>query len=182
LEITFAGEVLCSPSVFVKEPTTSEQDPKNKRTRRSNLVSLRVLCVYRTVLLPTCISAGRRVRHHLTLLNAIPAAEQTGVVPAPVRAVEQVDAQPAAAALTADALPQAERIDVPAAGLAANIAVAADCTAAQAVKAEAPTLRWSSALRARAGAHGLNGRGPHRVRDRLRHPQAAALQFSVWDR
>jgi hypothetical protein len=171
-------------SILIRQGTNNLRTrPQKQRTRRSNFVSLRVLCGYLTILLLTCISAVPHVRHHLTLLNAIPLAEQTAVVPAPVRAVEQVDAPPAAvAALTADELPQAARIDVPAAGLAANIAVAADCTAAQAVKAEAPTLRWSSALRARAGAHGLNGRGPHRVRDRLRHPQAAALQFSVWDR
>jgi hypothetical protein len=169
-------------SILIRQGTNNLRTrPQKQRTRRSNFVSLRVLCGYLTILLLTCISAVPHVRHHLTLL--IPLAEQTAVVPAPVRAVEQVDAPPAAvAALTADELPQAARIDVPAAGLAANIAVAADCTAAQAVKAEAPTLRWSSALRARAGAHGLNGRGPHRVRDRLRHPQAAALQFSVWDR
>jgi hypothetical protein len=118
-------------------------------------------------LLPICISVARHVRHHLTLLNAIPAAEQTGAVPAPVRAEAQTDALPAAVApQTADALPQAGRIDAPAAGLAANIAAVADCTAAQAVKAEAPTLHWSSALQARAVAHDLHVRDPHRVRDR----------------
>jgi hypothetical protein len=83
-----------------------------------------------------------------------------------VPAVEQVDAPPAAvAALTADALSPG-RIDAPAAGLAANIAAVADCTAAQAVKAKAPTLHWSSALQARAVAHDLHVRDPHRVRDR----------------
>ena len=115
---------------------------KNKRTRRSNFVSLRVLCGYLTVLLPTCISAGRHVRHHLKISHAIPAAELTGVVPVPARAAAQIGAPRAAvAALTADALPQAARIDAPAAGWAANIAAAADCTAAQAVKAEALTPR-----------------------------------------
>jgi hypothetical protein len=112
------------------------------------------------------ILAGRCVRHHLTLLNATPAVEQTAVVPALVRAVEQVDAPPVAvAARTADALPRAACIDAPAGGLAAeNRSVAADCTAAQAVKAQ--KRRWSSALRARAVAHGLHVRDPHRVRDR----------------
>jgi isocitrate lyase len=86
------------------------------------------------------ISAGRCVRHHRKISHAIPAAEQTGVVPAPAPVVELDAPRAAVAALTADALPAA-RIDAPAAGLAANIAVAADCTAAQAVKAESPTHR-----------------------------------------
>src|SRR5689334_6672345 len=96
-------------------------------------------------------------------------AEQTAVVPAPVRAEARADAQPpaAVAARTADALPQAACIDGPAAGLpVANRAVAAEWTAAQAVMSEAPTHRLSSALRARAAARGLHVRGLHRVRDR----------------
>ena len=91
----------------------------------------------------------------------------TGVVPAPVRAVVRADAPRAAvAAQTVDALPQAACIDDPAADLpVANWAVAADCTAAQAVM-----HRWSSALLAREAAHGRHGRDPLRVRDRCRHP------------
>lgn len=152
--------------------------PKTKGHEDQNFVSL---CGYLTVLLPTCISVAHRVHHHL---SATPAAELTGVVPAPVRAAEPDAPRAAVAALTADALPQAARIDAPAAGWAANIAVAADYTAAQAVKAGAPTPHWSSALLARAVAHGLHVRDLHRardrrVRDRCRHPQAVALQSSV---
>jgi hypothetical protein len=143
----------------------SRADTRNTRTRRSNFVSLRVFVV-------TYISAGHRVRHHLSFLHAIPAAETTDVVPAPVRAVARIDAPLAAvAAQTADELPQAACIDARVADLpAANRTVAADCTAAQAVKVEAPRHRWSSALLARAAAHGLHGRDPHRVRDRFHHP------------
>jgi hypothetical protein len=155
--------------------------------QRDTKIKLRVLCGYLIVLSPTSISVGRRVRHHLKISHVTPAAEQTGAVlaPVPVRAAEP-DAPRAAAvaALTVDALPRAAQIGAPAAGLAANIAVAADCTAAQAVKAEAPTHHWSSALQARAVAHVLHVRDLHRgrdlrVRDRLRHPQAAAHQSSV---
>jgi hypothetical protein len=74
------------------------------------------------------ISGVLRVRHHLKILRGIPAAEMTGVVPAPVRAVARADAPRAAvAAQTVDALPQAACIDDPAADLpVANRAVAVD--------------------------------------------------------
>ena len=66
----------------------------------------------------------------------------TGAEPAQAPAVEQADAPRAAvAAQTVGALPQAACTDGPAAGLAANMAATAECTAAQAVMAEAPVHR-----------------------------------------
>ena len=121
-------------------PHRTDQGTRNLRTRhqkqKDTKIKLRVpLCPLR---LSTCISAGRCVRRHLTILRGTPAAELTGVVPVPepVRARAQTDAPRAAvAARAADGPPQAVCIDVPAADFPAA------CTAAQAVMAAAPAHR-----------------------------------------
>jgi hypothetical protein len=117
-------------------PHPDNQGTKNLRTRHQKQKDTKIkprvpLCPLR---LPTCISAGRCVRHRLTILRGTPAAELTGVVPVsePVQARAQTDAPRAAvAARTADEPPQAVCIDVPAADFPAA------CTAAQVVTATA---------------------------------------------
>jgi hypothetical protein len=88
------------------------REPTAKR-KKDTKIKLRVPSC--PLWLPT-FSACLRVRHHLNLSHAIPAAETTVVGPVLARAAAQVDAPPAVvAALTADALPQAAYIDAPAA-------------------------------------------------------------------